>query len=92
MRMFFFGESTFVATNVTALIVKSDPPAVMRTDNLVTTSDFVRITMSTITPEDATMTPHNDMIPATTAAITPSKEIPPPVAFFMAELGILMIR
>ena len=48
--------------------------------------------MPTITPEDATMAPHNDMTPATTAAMTPSKETPPPVAFFMEELGILMIR
>ena len=76
---------------MTAFIIQSDPPAVMRTDNLVTTSDFVRITMPTITPEDATMAPHNDMTPATTSAMTPSKETPPPVAFFMEELGILMI-
>ena len=47
--------------------------------------------MPTITPEDATMTPHNDMTPATTATMTPSKENPTPVAFFMSEIGILII-
>ena len=47
--------------------------------------------MPTITPEDATMAPHNDMNPATTATMTPSKETPPPVAFFMSEIGILII-
>ena len=48
--------------------------------------------MPTIAPEYATMAPHNDMTPATTSASTPSKENPPPVAFFMTELGILIIR
>ena len=77
---------------MTVLIVQYDPPAVMRTDNLVTTSDFVRITMPTSTPEYATMELPTEMTHATTSAMTPSKETQPPVTFFMAELGILIIR
>ena len=58
---------------MTDFIIQSDPPDVMRTENLVTTYDSVRTTMPTITPEDATMAPHNDITPANTAAMTPSK-------------------
>ena len=69
---------------MTDLIVQSYPPAVMRTKILVTTSDFVRITIPTSTPEDATMAPPTETTPDTTAAMNSYKETPPPVAFFVA--------
>ena len=48
--------------------------------------------MPTSTPEYATMELPTEMTHATTSAMTPSKETQPPVTFFMADLGILMIR